>query len=174
MLLDKEMKILKLLNNYRVEIGVISSDTSREEEKISVGITNAELMQMHENGSPTKNIPSRPVLDMTIKWCEKTLMLKTLDKIIGGVINSGWNISEIERELNKMCVRMQNYAQELIYDNDGRLAPNSEITAKIKADKARKLGKEPAGNPPGNHPLFDTGQLARSITCRLVNKNFQK
>lgn len=172
-MLDEELKILRFLNNYRIEIGVISKDTGRDE-KISVGITNADLMQIHENGSPTKNIPSRPVLDMTIKWAERNLMPKTLDKIVNGVLINDWKIPQIEKELNKMCMRMQNYARKLIYDNDGRLAPNSPKTSEIKAEKARKLGKEPEGNPPGNHPLFDTGQLARSITCRLIKKKSLK
>lgn len=157
-MLDEEIKILKMLNNYRIEIGVISSNAERDE-KISIGITNAELMQIHENGSPLKNIPARPVLDITIKWAEKNLIPKTIDKIIDGVISNNWKIPEIEKELNKICVRMQNYAQEIIYDNNGILAPNSPAVA------ARKKG---------NHPLFDTGQLARSITCRLVNKNFEE
>lgn len=157
-MLEKEIKILENLKNYYIEIGVVSDKTGRDD-KISVGITNAELMQIHENGSPSRNIPARPILDITIKWAEKKLMPKTLDNIIEGVIYKGWSNSDIEKELEKMCIRMQNYAQETIYDNTGILAPNSPKVA------ARKKG---------NHPLFDTGQLARSITCRLVNKNLSK
>lgn len=153
---EKEKKILESLNNYYIEIGVISEKTGREDDKISVGITNAELMQIHENGSPSRNIPARPILDITIRWAEKNLMPKTLNKIIDGIIYQGWSSSDVEKELNKMCVRMQNYAYESIYNNTGILAPNSQKVA------ARKKG---------NHPLFDTGQLARSITCRLVNKS---
>ena len=152
---EKEKEILKSLSNYYIEIGVISEKTGRKDDKISVGITNAELMYIHENGSPSRNIPSRPILDITIRWAEKNLMPKTLNKIIDGIIYQGWSSSDVEKELNKMCIRMQNYAYESIYDNNGILAPNSQEVA------ARKKG---------NHPLFDTGQLARSITCRLVNK----
>ena len=32
----------------------------------------------------------------------------------------------------------------------------------------KELNKDEKGNILINHPLFDTGQLARSITCRLV------
>ena len=156
---EKEKEILKSLSNYYIEIGVISEKTGRKDDKISVGITNAELMYIHENGSPSRNIPSRPILDITIRWAEKNLMPKTLNKIIDGIIYQGWSTSDVEKELNRMCIRMQNYAYESIYDNNGILAPNSQKVA------ARKKG---------NHPLFDTGQLARSITCRLVNKNLTK
>ena len=154
-MLENETKILEILNNYRIEIGVFSSDKERteEEEKVSLGITNAELMYIHENGSPVRNIPPRPVLEMTINYCRDNLLDKTIDKIINNVLNNNWKEKEIESELNKLCVRLQNYARDIIYLNDGRLAPNSPAVAKAKK---------------GNHPLFDTGQLARSITCQLV------
>ena len=154
-MLNDEFKILEILNRYRIEIGVFSNDTERteEEEKISLGLTNAELMYIHENGSPIRNIPARPVLDMTIKYANDELLNDMFDKIINNVLNNNWKEKDIELELKKLCVRLQNYARDIIYLNDGRLAPNSPEVAKRKK---------------GNHPLFDTGQLARSITCQLI------
>lgn len=138
------------LPEYYIEIGVVSGDTERKE---YVGITNAELMFIHEYGSPTNNIPDRPVLQMTIDWANKELLEPTIDRAIDAFINSDFSEEALEKELKKMCVRMENYARHIIYDNDGRLAPNSPEVAKRKK---------------GNHPLFDTGQLAKSITCHLV------
>lgn len=152
---EKESELIESLSKYSIEIGVISEDTGRKE-TVSYGITNAELMQIHENGSPTKNIPARPVLDLTIMWTEQHLIKRVLDSIIEGVFEKNWGKVEIERELSRMCIRMENHAREIIYDNDGTLAPNSPQVAKRKK---------------GNHPLFDTGQLARSITCKLRVKN---
>lgn len=152
---EKESELIESLSKYSIEIGVISEDTGRKE-TVSYGITNAELMQIHENGSPTKNIPARPVLDLTIMWTEQHLIKRVLDSIIEGVFEKDWGKVEIERELSRMCIRMENHAREIIYDNDGTLAPNSPQVAKRKK---------------GNHPLFDTGQLARSITCKLRVKN---
>lgn len=152
---EKESELIESLSKYSIEIGVISEDTGRKE-TVSYGITNAELMQIHENGSPIKNIPARPVLDLTIMWTEQHLIKRVLDSIIEGVFEKNWGKVEIERELSRMCIRMENHAREIIYDNDGTLAPNSPRVAKRKK---------------GNHPLFDTGQLARSITCRLRVKN---
>ena len=152
---EKESELIESLSKYSIEIGVISEDTGREE-TVSYGITNAELMQIHENGSPIKNIPARPVLDLTIMWTEQHLIKRVLDSIIEGVFEKNWGKVEIERELSRMCIRMENHAREIIYDNDGTLAPNSPQVAKRKK---------------GNHPLFDTGQLARSITCKLRVKN---
>lgn len=152
---EKESELIESLSKYSIEIGVISEDTGRKE-TVSYGITNAELMQLHENGSPIKNIPARPVLDLTIMWTEQHLIKKVLDSIIEGVFEKDWGKVEIERELSRMCIRMENHAREIIYDNNGTLAPNSPQVAKRKK---------------GNHPLFDTGQLARSITCKLRVKN---
>lgn len=153
---QNEIQLLKKLSSYRIEIGVISENSNRKKDIVSIGVTNAELMAIHENGSPIRNIPARPVLDITIKWAAEKLIPQTIDKIVDGVFQSNWNMKMIDTELEKMCVRMQNHARRIIYNNDGTLAPNSPNVAKKKK---------------GNHPLFDTGQLARSITCRLVKGN---
>lgn len=142
------------LPEYNIEIGVFSGDAMRKE-TIRVGITNAELMFIHENGSPLHHIPARPVLKMTIDWANKELLKPTIDRAIKAFLDSHFNQDALEKELNKMCIRMENYARDLIYSNDGRLAPNAPSTIAKKGD---------------NHPLFDTGQLARSITCQLVKK----
>lgn len=110
-------------------------------------------MFIHENGSPLNNIPARPVLQMTIDYANKHLLKSTIDKCIDICVNTGANESLIEQELNKLAIKIENYARKLIYSNDGRLAPNAPSTIARKGD---------------NHPLFDTGQLARSIVCRVV------
>lgn len=147
---EKLFEAFANLPGYYIEIGVVSGDVERKEK---VGITNAEIMFINEYGSPTNHIPARPVLQMTIDWANKELLEKTLDRAIEAFINSDFDENALENELKKMCVRMENYARHIIYDNDGRLAPNSPAVAKRKK---------------GNHPLFDTGQLAKSITCHLV------
>lgn len=142
-------KYLASIPQYQIQIGVFSTKTKRKT-TYNVGITNAELMFIHENGSPLHHLPARPVLKMTIDY-GNTLIKTVMKKALKAYIEIGEQ--GLEKELNKMCVRMENYAREIIYSNDGRLAPNAPSVA------ARKKG---------NHPLFDTGQLARSITCKLV------
>lgn len=150
---DDIQKKIETLPGYVIEIGVFSVKAKRKQKKtVRVGVTNAELMYIHENGSPLQNIPARPVLDMTIRYANENLLPRALDKCIEEYIKD-FDESVIEKELNKLCMRMENYARHIIYDNDGRLAPNSPRVAAAKG---------------GNHPLFNTGQLARSITCRLV------
>ena len=134
-------KYLASIPEYQIQIGVFSMKTKRKT-TYSVGITNAELMFIHENGSPLHHLPARH---------GNTLIKNVMQKALKAYSTNG--ITGLENELNKLCIRMENYAREIIYSNDGRLAPNAPSVA------ARKKG---------NHPLFDTGQLARSITCKLV------
>ena len=70
---DEFAEKLNSLPSYEIEIGVISADTNRKE-KVRVGVTNAELMFIHENGSPLQHIPARPVLQMTIDYTNKNLL----------------------------------------------------------------------------------------------------
>ena len=142
-------KYIESIPQYQIQIGVFSTKTKRMA-KYNVGITNAEIMFINENGSPLRHIPARPVLKMTIRY-GNTLLAKTMAKALKAFAETG--IEGLERELNKLCIRMENYAREIIYSNDGRLEPNAPSVARRKK---------------GNHPLFDTGQLARSITCKLV------
>lgn len=151
MTLSELRENLKHVPHYIIEIGVVDQRTNRKE-TAKVGITNADLMFIHENGSPTRSIPSRPVLQMTIDWARVNLINQTLTKFYKVLIDSSFNYPLAEKEFEKMCMRMQTYARKIIYSNDGRLAPNAPSTIARKGD---------------NHPLFDTGQLARSITCTL-------
>lgn len=151
------MNIVDLLKlnkfpEYVIEIGVMSGKTARKE-TLKLGITNAELMFIHENGSPLHHIPARPVLDLTIKWVNDTGLLKeTMFKAVDKYLDTD-NLEEVDKVIDRMCIKIQSHARKIIYDNDGTLAPNAPSTVARKGD---------------NHPLFDTGQLARSITCRAI------
>lgn len=145
--------IVNSIPHYQIQIGVFTANSNRKKPRkqtFNIGITNAELMFIHENGSPLRHIPARPVLHMTIQY-GNTLLPSVLQKAFQAFIDNGE--PALERELKKFCLRLENYARDIIYKNDGRLAPNAPNVARAKG---------------GNHPLFNTGQLARSITCQLV------
>ena len=153
--IDDIFKKLESLPTYYIEIGVFTGKTKRKKQTIKLGITNAELMFIHEHGSPLRHIPARPVLKMTIDYANKNLVGPTISKCVSEYIKSNFDASVVEKLLQQLCIRMENYARDIIYSNDGRLAPNSPNVARRKK---------------GNHPLFDTGQLARSITCKLTKE----
>ena len=74
-------KTLDSLPKYALEIGVFSDDSSRDtpsKSYLQIGVTNAELMFIHENGSPLRNLPSRPVLQMTVDYANDGLLYKTI------------------------------------------------------------------------------------------------
>lgn len=165
---DQLIKIIKKMPQYVIKIGVFSGDSKRET-KATVGVTNAELMYIHENGSPAKNLYGYKVLQKTINYANENLLEKALNDSIMAYLNSG-SYSDLEKPLKKMCMRMENYARSLILDNEVLQAehPNSYQTAKEKWRKEPgNKDKQYPGLPAGSHPLFDTGQLTRSITCVL-------
>lgn len=149
--IQQEREVYASINDYAIEIGVVSADAERK--KLNVGITNAELMFVHENGSSLKHIPARPVLELTIKDAIKKLLPDTINRIYDGCFKQHWSKAQVKNELEKMCVRMQSMARRMIYKKDSRLPANKPSTIKAKGSDV---------------PLLDTGQLARSITCRLV------
>lgn len=153
MIVSEEIrKMIANLPSYQIQIGVFSQNSKRKTKRhvVNVGLTNAELMFIHENGSPLHHLPARPVLKMTIDY-GNTLLDDVMQKALQAYFDDGEQA--METELKKFCLRLENYARDIIYLNDGRLAPNAPRTVARKGD---------------NHPLFDTGQLARSITCKLV------
>lgn len=152
--LKKELSL-----EYEIHLGVIAEDNKRKKDKAKevvkeeteYVVNNAAILFFNENGSPLRNIPSRPVLNYTIRDSQK-LVDKTIDKVINNVVKYGWDEYDIENELKILCMRIEKIARKMIYDNNDTFVANAPSTIKRKG---------------GNHPLFDTGQLARSITCRL-------
>ena len=112
----------------------------KTKETINLGITNADLMFIHENGSPLNHIPARPVLQMTINWVNENKLLEpVIEKVLEAFLKSKGKYEECDKIMERFAIKIQNYARKLIYENDGRLAPNSPRTIKEKGD---------------NHPLF--------------------
>lgn len=158
--IDESTSTISHLNDYAFEIGIISDHTTRKKSKRksklklkkSKDITNAELMFIHEHGSKLKHIPKRPVLGMTLNYAKTYLLPKEIPRLIDNCIDKHWDINTLEKELKKIAIKLQNYARWIIYQSD-KLAPNKKST--IRAKKS-------------DRPLLNTGQLARSITCRVV------
>lgn len=140
---------LEPLDGYYFEIGIISQTTKR---KATVEITNAEILFINEHGSPLQNIPARPVLQKTIEWAKSGFLKDEYSKAFEAYLSSSFNLKMFEKSLKQTAVRIQTHAQELIYANDGTFQDNAPSTIKRKGF---------------NHPLLQTGQLARSIICRL-------
>lgn len=152
--LNTQKQLLDDLNKYALLIGVIDETNERENEEQSnkrKGVNNAELLFIHENGSPLRNLPRRPILQYTLEWAN--LQLPTvLDECIEGILN-GWSRKQLELRLNQFGSNVAEHARDLIANRDPRLAPNKPSTIKGKKSDL---------------PLFDTGELSRSITFKLI------
>lgn len=158
-----------LLPDYELELGVISNSTKRLIDNKS-GITNAEILFINEYGSPLHHIPSRPVLQYTINYVENELLNEAIDDCLNKYLESNFDKKVIDIRLQQLGMEMESYARDIIYNNDGTFKDNAPSTAKLKWKKQHKSKSKKWIWPEGNHPLFDTGQLARSITSRLVKR----
>lgn len=128
-------------------VGVPQEKTEREGN--SEPITNAELMFIHTNGSPIRNIPKRPTIEPTIEENKERIseMFKTaVNKILD---NKGDGRADLEKiglwTVNKIKAKF----------GSDELVPNAPSTIAQKGD---------------NNPLIDTGQLRNSITYVIRRK----
>ena len=167
--LKKLIEAFDSLPDYNIEIGIPEGDNPRKKDpKASKELTNAKILFINENGSPLRGIPARPVLKMTIEWAIENLLDDARQKAVKAFIKSGFDQEALEKEFEIMADRMEQYAREAIMVNDGRFAPNAPSTIAQKAKRAHApKGYDPADY---NHPLFDTGQLAKAIRAILVKK----
>lgn len=167
--LAEENALIKRINEHKFYLGVIDgvskADRKSKSKKADI-LNNANLLAIlsHDSLKRTSNgvpyRPARPILDIAVK---KFIKDKTVDRIYDGVIDgifkAGWKWNDIEIYMNRWAERLASMTRKMIYDNKGILAPNAPST--IKAKKG------------ADHPLFDTGQLARSIVCVWTDKQIK-
>lgn len=117
----------------------------------SGGITNAELLFIHQNGSPARNIPARPVLTKPLDDAENVERLHGLYKnaiklAMLGEVDSAKNIYE------KIGMK----AQVMVQKEFGKIGPPLKpATIKAKGSSAT---------------LIDTGALRQAITYVVRDK----
>lgn len=149
-------KMLKEMKQNEVYVG-ITDDTTEREEQQTKEITNAELLFIHTNGSPIRNIPPRPVIEPAIRNDKDRLsrMMKQAAQLFlkgdkQGAIN----------QLRKVGMRGQNVSRAWFLNPENGWPPNSPA---VQAAKMRKGANIP-------RPLIDTGELRKSITYFVRTK----
>ena len=149
------VKAIKFLKQNEVYVGIADDTTEREEG--TKEITNAELLFIHTNGSPIRNIPPRTVIEPAIRNDKDRLsrMMKQAAQLFlkgdkQGAIN----------QLRKVGMRGQNVSRAWFLNPENGWPPNSPA---VQAAKMRKGANIP-------RPLIDTGELRKSITYFVRTK----
>ena len=128
-------------------VGVPQEKTEREGN--NEPITNAELMFIHTNGSPIKNIPKRPTIEPTIEE-NKERISEMFNKTVNKILN---NKGDGRADLEKIGIWTVNKIKAKFGSDE--LAPNAPSTIAQKGS---------------DRPLIDTGQLRNSITYVVRKK----
>lgn len=128
-------------------VGVPQEKTEREGN--SEPITNAELMFIHTNGSPIRNIPKRPTIEPTIEENKKRIS-DMFKKAVNKVLN---NKGDGRADLEKIGIWTVNKIKAKFGSDD--LIPNAPATIAKKGS---------------DRPLIDTGQLRNSVTYVIRRK----
>ena len=137
-------------NSHEVVVG-IPEDTNVEREE---GISNAELLYLHEQGIPSHNVPPRPVLKPAIAQ-EK--VQEQIEKLMhdGAKASLVFGNKEAARKSFEKAGMVGRDACKKYITDGNNLAPNAPSTIAWKGS---------------SKPLIDTGSMLNSITYAVRKK----
>lgn len=133
---------LQSLTKVAVYVGVPAANTSRT----GADINNAELLYIHTNGSPLRNIPARPVIEPALK-ANKDKIMAEYSKAVSAAAEG--NDGELMSALTRTGLAGENAARDWFTDPRNEWEPNSPKTIARKGS---------------SRPLIDTGALRKAIT----------
>jgi len=155
---EKMVNELLELTHKRVLVGVKESENMRPDE-----VGNAQLVQIHEFGSPLQNIPARPFIAPGIA--------RVQDKVNDGLFEVAkaqleGRDKDVDLHLNRVGLMAQNSIRSTLTEG-AVFAPLSERTKLARLSK-RKASEKWSGAKRAEvmesfKPLIDTGTLRRSI-----------
>lgn len=109
-------------------------------------VTNAELLYIHTNGSPSHNIPPRPTIEPAVNEPETARSIQ--DQLTAGITMAlAGNLGGAEAAYNRAGMIGASAAQAMF--GSSALAPNAPSTIARKGSSA---------------PLIDTGALRAAVT----------
>ncbi len=110
-------------------------------------VTNAELLFIHEHGSPINNIPARQVLDPSIKADgNRQAISNEVSASVKAALTG--DKEKAEQKMLRAALAGQNAARKWFTDGRNGWAPNAKATIKRKGS---------------DRPLIDTGAMRASI-----------
>lgn len=160
-------KVLKELAKMEAYVGIPESKSSRNGGKVN----NAQLMFIHTNGSPLKNIPKRPVIEPAIEAAENKkkiadYLAKSLKALLDGNVKQGIQF------LHRAGQAGEQAARDWFFDPRNNWPPNklATVRAKLRRKYKTKKGLDTAidaylsGTPGVDSTLIDTADMRKSIT----------
>ena len=140
--------------NYATRTEVVVGITEESNAQREDGVTNSQLLYLHENGVPSQNIPPRPVLKPAIAQEEvRDKISKMMKDALMAAFISG-NVERAEQCFERAGMLGRDACKDYILSGD-KLAPNSEVTIQRKGSSL---------------PLVDTGSMLNSITYAVRKK----
>lgn len=174
-LFDNTEEFLKsLTEGINIYVGIPEENAKRDDDK---EINNAQLLYIHTNGSPVKNIPARPVIEPALTASGNEEKLATdLKQIIELSLNNKKPQALMKAEQTGQ--RAVNMIKKWFVDPRNGWPPNAPATV---WRKIRKTGKDLAermeifqkylsGEEGINTVLVDTAEMRNSITYIVEEK----
>jgi hypothetical protein len=173
--LENIMRAIEVLSKTSVMVGVPSDNDVRKDGKL----TNATLMYIHEHGAPEHNIPARPVLKPGVKAVESRVIQQLARAAKFAIKGDGQSMFQqfhaagmVASQSAKNVIR-QGVAPPLkagtVQARLRRTARGQKMLRSIRQSGAN-IASWGASNM---KPLWDTGQLLRSITYVLRIKGME-
>lgn len=158
--------IIKKLKNQEILVGIPQDKTGRKvSQENSQGISNAELLYIHTNGSPVNNIPARPVIEPAIEDSKEEIGLLIKEAAEQALSR---NLEGAMAKLDKAGMQGENAAKAWFTNPKNHWAPNSQVT--IEGSASDKNGKKFIKGKKSSTPLIDTGQMRKAITHVMHEK----
>lgn len=171
-------KALASLARKEVYVGIPQANASRPGEPVN----NAELMYIHTNGSPIRHIPARPVIEPAIEASPTKELIKDELKLAAEAALVG-DKSKEDTHLKRAGTIGANAAKSWFTDSRNGWKQNapSTIRHKLRTLKGKSLrdaldlldeyeADDSVDINSINTPLIDTGELRRSITYVVGEK----
>lgn len=145
--LKKVRECFDWLKENDVYIGIPQAESSTRQDS---SITQAELLYIHENGSPVRGIPARPVLKPSMEY-SKDLITEQVEKVIKCATDG--DIERMKTEVERLGSLASSKAKSYFTEGND-WTPNKPSTIKKKGS---------------DKPLLDTATMQKAIT-HVVDK----
>ena len=170
--LVKIKEAMKFLAQKEVFIGIPQETNAAHEAEKGKIVTTADLLFIHSYGSGINRVPSRDVLETSLKYNKEQvaqLLSEAMEKATSG------NISAVEMALKKAGMQAQNIARDWFTNPANNWAPNAPFTIEGGWMRNRKSGKAFYAKGKGSsRPLVDTGEMRKAITYVVDEKGSRR